>query len=241
MISKLVPSKKIYVFEGSLKPNNSVLKKLTERFNVEVVKVPYLKFGAVRNLIMKRCTSRYVAMIDDDIFLEHDWFKTLMQEFDGSNVVAVSSKLIYGDGLIATLCEANKRTSGGSGGAAIYDREAILEIGNFNMNIHRGEDMELELRIHNAGKRWVKSQKTRAHHPVTLKQFLDRPKANVCGWNFIMQYSKLKWKFMGKRFASTFIMPIYYLWKTFDPRIATIWFTYKLKCLLYYLSRRYAT
>jgi glycosyltransferase involved in cell wall biosynthesis len=239
MVAELIPSNNIYIFEGSLHPNWTILDKLKNRFNVKVVLVPYLRFGAVRNLIMLTCKSDFVAMVDDDIQLEKDWFKVLMNEFADSKVVAVSSKLIFGDGVVAKLCWANKRTSGGSGGAAIYDRKAILELGNFNEKIHRGEDVELELRILNVGKKWVKSQKTRAYHPLTILEFLDRPKANVCGWDFIMKNSTCRVKFMLKRFASTFIMPVYYFWGTFDFRCAGLWLIYKMKALLYYLSGRY--
>lgn len=239
MITKLIPCINIYVFEGSLKPNWKVLNQLKDQFGTKVVLVPHLKFGAVRNLIMTSCTSKFVAMVDDDITLEKDWFPTLMSELKGEKVVAVSSKLIFGEGAVKKLSWANKRTSGGSGGAAIYDRKAVLSLGNFDKNIHRGEDMELELRIHAAGKRWVKTQRTCAYHPITLQEFLERPKANVCGWDFIMRYSKHRVTFISVRFASTFIMPIYYLWQTLDLRCAGIWFIYKLKSLIYYLSGRY--
>jgi len=239
MIHKLIPYAKIFVFEGSLNPNRNVIDILNTQFNIEVVLVPHLTFGAVRNLVMKTCSSDYVAMVDDDIRLKPDWFEVLMQEFSDSEVVAVSSKLIFENALVSKLSWSNKRSSGGSGGAAIYDREAILELGNFNEKIHRGEDMELELRIEAAGKLWLKSHKTWAYHPTTIKEFLDRPKANVIGWDFIMQNSTHRTKFMVKRFASTFIMPVYYFWKTLDPRCAGIWFIYKIKSLVYYLSGRY--
>jgi glycosyltransferase involved in cell wall biosynthesis len=239
MIHNLIPYGKIFVFEGSLKPNQKSLNDLKDRFGIQVVLVPFLKFGAVRNLVMKTCTADYVAMVDDDIRLKPDWFEVLMREFSDSRVVAVSSKLIFEDALISKLSWSNKRTSGGSGGAAIYDRKAVLELGNFDENVHRGEDMELELRIHAAGKRWLKTHKTWAYHPTTVREFLDRPKANVVGWDFIMRNSEHRTKFMAKRFASTFVMPVYYLWKTFDPRCAGIWFIYKMKSMLYYLSGRY--
>ena len=239
MIRNLIPYGKVFVFEGSTEPNWKILNELKERFDIEVVLVPFLKFGAVRNLIMETCKSDYVAMVDDDIRLKPDWFKVLMREFNDPSVVAVSSKLIFENKLISKLSWSNKRTSGGSGGAAIYDRNAVLELGNFDANVHRGEDMELELRIHAAGKQWLKTHKTWAYHPTTDREFLDRPKANVVGWDFIMQNSEHRTRFMAKRFASTFVMPVYYFWKTFDPRCAGVWFIYKMKSLLYYLSGRY--
>lgn len=239
MIDKLIPYYNLYIFEGSATPNWKILDLLKDKFNIEIIFVPYLKFGAVRNLIMTTCKNDFVTMIDDDIRLEKDWFYILMEEFMDERVVAVSSKLIFEDPIISKLSWANKRISGGSGGAAIYDRKAILEIGNFSKDIHRGEDMELELRIQAVGKKWLKSQKTCAYHPITIKEFLDRPKANVVGWDFIMRNSKHRFRFMAKRFASTFVMPIYYFWRTLDIRCAGVWFVYKMKSLLYYLSKKY--
>ena len=239
MVDRLIPCDKIYVFEGSLKPNWKVLDLLKDKFGVEVVLVPYLKFGAVRNLSMTTCKTDFVAMIDDDIHLEKDWFYVLMEEFTDKRVVAVSSKLIFDDPVISKLSWANTQTSGGSGGAAIYDRKAILKIGNFNKNIHRGEDMELELRIVASGQRWIKSNKTYALHPMYLQEFLSRAKANVVGWDFIMKESNHKTAFIVKRFGSTLIMPVYYFWKTFDLRCAGLWGIYKLQSLLYWLSGRY--
>jgi glycosyltransferase involved in cell wall biosynthesis len=239
--SKQVPHDSFYVFEGSLNPNKTVLNRLEQDYGVKVVYVPGLKFGAVRALIMEHCSSDYVAMVDDDIFLSYNWLNGLLMDFEKPDVVAISSKLIYGDGLVRKLSMANLQISGGSGGAALYNRKAVLALGNFNSSIHRGEDMELELRIQRNGKRWLKSQKVYAYHPVSLMDFLNRPKANVCGWNFIMSYSKHKYWFITKRFASTFVMPVYYFWHTFDLRVAGFWFIYKMKALLYYLSGKYST
>lgn len=239
MINQLISYNNFYIFEGSLKPNLRILDSLKDKFNAKIVLVPHLKFGAVRNLIMTTCESDFVAMIDDDIRLEKDWENILIEEFVDKNVVAVSSKLIFEDQIISKLSWANKRISGGSGGAAIYDRKAILRLGNFNKNIHRGEDMELELRIQVAGFKWRKSQKTCAYHPTTVIEFLDRAKSNLAGWDFIMKNSKHRTRFMAKRFVSTFVMPIYYFWMTLDLRCAGIWFIYKMNSLLYYLSGRY--
>lgn len=239
--SKQIPHSAFYIFCGSLCPNKPILELLEQDYGVKVVYVPKLKFGAVRALAMEHCSSDYVAMVDDDIELSEGWFDGLISEFHNPNVVAVSSHLVFsGDKITNKLSKANKRTSGGSGGAAIYNRKDILGCGNFNSAIHRGEDMELELRIQMAGKKWLKSQKISAYHPISsVMEFLSRPSSNVVGWNFIMQYSKRKWLFIAKRFASIFIMPIYYLWQTGDLRVSGVWFIFKLKAMLSYLSGRY--
>ena len=239
MIAKLIPYDTLYVLEGSLKPNYIVLDYLVSNFGVKMVYVPYLKFGAVRNLVMRICKTDYVAMIDDDITLAFDWYDKLMEEFKDDSVMAAGSRLILDHPLISKLSLANTRVSGGSGGASIYDVKKVLSVGNFDKNIHRGEDMELELRIVASGQKWVKSNKTFALHPITVREFLSRAKANVVGWDFIMRESRHKTVFMIKRFGSTLVMPTYYFWKTFDLRCAGLWAIYKWQSLLYWLSGRY--
>lgn len=238
-INRLVPCDNILVYEGSINPPLDFHRDLARDFGAKFVYVPRLVFGAVRAKIMEESEADYVAMIDDDIVLSDNWVVTLMREFNDSGVVAVSCKLVYSHPLLKKMFLANSRISGGSGGAAIYDREAILRLGNFNKRIHRGEDMELELRIWAAGKKWVKCNGTYAFHPITLRQFLERPKGNVVGWDFIMKHNNHRLSFIAKRFGSALVMPVYYLWKTLDPRCAFLWAVYKLEALLYYLSGKY--
>ena len=237
-----IPHQRIIVYDGSAHPDRETLAYLKQFSDVEVRFVNGLLFGAVRRLALEESTAEYVAMVDDDIYLSPGWFDGLMMDLESDpQAVAVSSKLVYtGHPIVQKLSQSNLRTSGGSGGAAIYNRHAVIELGNFSSNIHRGEDMELELRIQAAGKRWRKSQQVYALHPVgSVKEFLGRPSANVVGWNYIMAYSKHKWLFMAKRFASTFVMPVYYLWSTGDLRASGVWFIFKLKAMLSFLSGRY--
>jgi len=239
-LSKLIPYNQLYIYEGSEHPNWKVLDKISDEYPTKTVIVPStMKFGAVRNLAIKTSNADYVAMIDDDIILANKWFTELMKAFTDDKVVAVCCSLLFQHPIIGKLSIANTRTSGGSGGASIYDRQKVLDVGNFNENIHRGEDMELELRIVASGQKWVRNTKTYAFHPITMKEFLSRAKANVVGWDFIMRESKHRTVFIVKRFGSTLVMPIYYFWKTFDLRCAGLWGIYKLQGLLYWLSGRY--
>lgn len=238
-IRRVVPCRFMFLYDGSDVPDLDVYKVLVG-LNVKIISVsPDMRFGAVRAKIMNEVNADYIAMIDDDIILQSNWFNALMNEFKCSRVVAVSSNLIFSDPILAKLGRANKRVSVVSGGAAIYDRKAILEIGNFNPNIHRGEDMELELRINACGKRWVKSNLTFAVHPLTIQEFLRRAKCNVVGWDFIMKNSKYRFKFLVVRFGSCFVMPVYYFFKTFDLRASGLWMVYKFQSLLYWLSGKY--
>lgn len=238
---KQIPYDQFTVYEGSEHPSKPVIEHLEQEHDVTFRYVPQKLFGAVRHDSIAQSDADYICMVDDDIYLSKGWFEGLMRGFSDPNVVAMSSKLIYtGPKLLQRIFESNLKVSGGSGGASIYDRRKVLECGNFSNKIHRGEDMELELRIHAAGKKWVKNQRVKAYHPIdSISTFLRRPYANVVGWNFIMQYSKHKWRFIAERFASLLFMPSYYAIKTGDPRAFGVWFIYKWRALSCFLRGKY--
>ena len=243
-LNALLPEAKIYFYEASEEPNYDVLHKAAHQFHTYTVFVsPTAKFGSVRARVMKERSADFIAMIDDDVILSRDWFEVLLEELENPDVVAAGSLVTYLDdkGILRKLSDkAALRFSGGSGGASIYKRKEILALGNFNEKIHRGEDMELKLRVDAAGKKWITCRKTQCFHPMkNVLQFLEKPKANVIGWDFVMQHSGHKFRFMAERFGSTLVMPIYYLFSTKDARCAAVWAVYKWKSLLYYLSKRY--
>jgi hypothetical protein len=114
-----------------------------------------------------------------------------------------------------------------------------MKNGGFNSRLHIGEDLELELRMRKMNKKWLRVQDAKAYHPLSVPEYLRRPKENVCGWNLLMGYSQRKYRFLMKRFVSIWTMPIYYFFKTFDLRVFGCYFVYKLMSMLYYLSGKY--
>ena len=239
-LSEIIAYNKLYIFDGSDHPSWKILDVISDEYCGEIINVPpTMKFGAVRNLAMKTSTADYVAMIDDDITLAENWFPEVIKPFRSPDVVAVCCQLLFDHPIIGKLSKSNTRDSGGSGGASLYDRQKVLDLGNFNPNIHRGEDMELELRIIANGFRWVRTRSTSALHPITTTEFLSRAKANVVGWDFIMKNSNHKTAFVSKRFGSTLVMPVFYFWKTFDLRSVGLWAIYKWQSLLYWLTGKY--
>ena len=238
-IFELIPYNKIFVYEGSVR-KDVILETIAQEYNIKIVDVQGLQFGAVRNMAIINSNADYIAMIDDDIILTHDWFFKVMGMFKNENVAASQGRLIYGTNNIMTKISENAlRDDGGSGGASIYDRKKILEIGNFNKKIHRGEDMELKLRMQCHGYVWAKNVNALSFHPVdTVKSFVNRSKADVVGWKFIMENSNNRTRFLIERFVSCLIMPIYYMWKTFDPRCGAIWALFRWKGMFQFLLNK---
>lgn len=231
-----LPHDRIFVFEGSSEPNERVLKFLRRKYGVIVHYCPNEKLGLVRNKAISFSKSDYVAMIDDDVSLCNDWLELLMSEFR-EGVAAVSSKVVYDDaaGFLKKLCFKNLRGTGESGGAAIYDRVAVLQVGNYDVNVHIGEDMVLRMAIERAGKKWVRSRFAYVLHPITLRDYLNRPKGYAIGWTYVMRYKSGRWLFLMKRVGSLFVMPVYYFFQTLDLRVLGVYFLYKLNALLSFL------
>lgn len=243
MCNQLLPYRRLYVYDGTVNKDEELLQYLTDKYGVYVVDVKGLTFGAVRNLAMKATDADYVAMIDDDITLTWSWLSGVMKKFEDPKVAASQGRLIYGSGnnLIRKLSENARRDDGGSGGASIYDRKKILEVGNFNKNVHRGEDLELKLRLQAKGYKWAKNVEVRAYHPVTsYRAWLDRPRADAVGYEFIMRNTGHRTRFMFERFGSFLVMPIYYLWTTRDPRCSALWLAYRFLGIYHYLRGNFA-
>lgn len=230
-----LPHNELWIYEGSLKPDLDRLRKLKEKYGVRIILVPYLKFGNVRAKVMEYSTADFVAMVDDDVKLCPNWLELLMSEFKDKDVAAASSKIIYDWKFLKKMCFKNIRGTGESGGAAIYKRDAILALGNFNKKIHVGEDMELKLRVNKLGRKWVRSRHAYALHPITLKEYLNRPKGYAIGWKFIMSYNQRKWRFLLTRFGAIFVMPFYYFLQTGDLRVLGVYFLYKLNAMISFL------
>jgi len=239
-IFHLVPYSNFFVYEGSTKKDEAILEAIAQEYKAKIVDVKGLPFGLVRHMAILNSDADYVAMIDDDVILTHDWFFKVMSMFKNKSVAASQGRLIYGSNNIITKISENAlRDDGGSGGASIYDRKKILEIGNFNKKIHRGEDMELKLRMNKQGYQWAKNVDALSFHPVdSVKSFINRPKGDVIGWSFIMKNSNNRTRFMIERFASCLIMPIYYMWKTLDPRCGAIWAIFRWKGLILFLANK---
>ena len=238
-ISNTIPNPNLHIYEGSLKRDWNILDELKDRFNANVVLVYGLKFGAVRNLALKSCKNDYVAMIDDDIVLGCGWFRRVFSRFKENDVVASQGKIIYGSNgsVVNKLSKASLRDSGGSGGASIYDRKQILSLGNFNKEIHRGEDLELKLRINNSGFKWAQNINAVVYHPISdIKSFLWRAKVDVSGYKFVLKHSKNRTRFFIERLGALLIMPTYYLWRTRDLRCFGVWGLFRFLGLWYFLT-----
>jgi len=231
-----VPCHKIIIVESSLNPD----KKLLAELDVEAVFTPLANLGYARQEGLLAASTRIVMLIDDDLTLEKNWFHYMIDALESaSDVLAVSSKVVFGwktNKVLEKLHRKGRRRLGASGGATLLKREEILKLGGFNRAIHRCEDEELELRVMHHGFKWKRVNEAIAYHPCNLQHYLKRAVQNGWGWIMIWFHTDLRFQFIMRRTGSLFIMPIYYMFLTCDPRVFAHYFTYKLRSLLTFLK-----
>lgn len=243
-VEREIPYENLFIYEGSEDPDLGLLSWIKEHIrNVTIFPAYGMSFGQFRSDGMSRSKADFVAHIDDDIILSKNWFSLVISRFQDPRVLASQGRLIYGTddrNPVTKLSRMALRDEGGSGGASIYDRKKVLEIGNFDPRVHRGEDMELKLRTQKAGYLWVKENSAVAFHPVgSVLEFIRRPRGDVVSWDFIMQYSSNRSRFFLERFGSCLIMPFYYGWKTRDLRCFGTWGLFRLVGLVSFLTKKY--
>jgi len=236
-IKKLIPYNNIIIVDSSEKPY-SVLNGL----GVKLVHTPNANLGFARQQGLLNAETEVVMIVDDDLILEEDWFELMIPILkQDEKTLAVSCKIIFGHGtneVIEKIHRAGKRREGACGGANLMKRNEVLKLGGFNTNIHRGEDMELELRINQHGFKWMKQQEAIAYHPCTYPQFLKRAQQDGWGWIMVWYHSSSgnRLRFIARRLVSTFLMPFYYTFLTRDFRVLAYYSTYKIKSLFTFIT-----
>jgi glycosyltransferase involved in cell wall biosynthesis len=174
-ITHEIPFRNLIVIYGT---SNDKTKEIAEKYTNRVFWDGDRGLGAARNLGVKKASSGFVGMIDSDIILTKDWYKSLMKHFGDPKVAATMGTTIYGYGLppIQRLWEYWLRTDPGRWGCTntIFKRDRVLEVGNFDEAIAgAGEDYDLYRRILAAGYEWVWDREVVVYHPMNLFQFLD--------------------------------------------------------------------
>lgn len=234
--NEFIPCNRIIVVDSSENPN----KELLENLQVKWILTPNATLGYARQQGLLAASSTYVVSVDDDIILEKGWYRKMRATIEkaDSKVLAVSSRIIFGyetDKIIEKMCAKANRGEGGSIGIALLKRQPILELGGFNPAVHRGEDLELHLRMKKHGYKWIRSRDAVAYHPCTLKQYLKRARNNGFGYVLLWRTLRCRFRFITERYGAALLMPIYYALLTLDMRVLVYYFASKMITLLTFL------
>ncbi|MEX2739429.1 MAG: glycosyltransferase [Candidatus Wukongarchaeota archaeon] len=223
-----IPTNDVIVVESSVSPNKKLLKGL----NVETVFTPNVKLGYARQQGLLKAKTKYVVFLDDDLEIEKNWFYPLFKALiSDSKVLAVSSQVVYRSELDSVLTKVYyasptipkfwRKRQGGSAGASLMERQKILDIGGYNVNVHRGEDTELFFRLQRKGLKWIRVTDSVAYHPITLKEQLYRSCRNGRAiaevWKLGLDMHLLK--IVIRLTRRVFVAPIILMFTRKDPRV----------------------
>ena len=123
-----------------------------------------LSAAAARYVGFIHTNGEYVMFLDGDMALDRDWLtKTLPYLRDHPEVAGVSGVLVEIDAQTGKPMKATRQNKVGNapvevsyfGGAALYRRSALAQVGTFNPYLISEEEPELCMRIRQAGYRLV--------------------------------------------------------------------------------------
>jgi len=186
---------------------------------------PAAKLGLARQLGLEKCSSKYVFFVDDKVVLSPSSVSVLYNALENSgdpSIVAVSGKMIHGYNnpvLKKLFSSSTPFLEGENGGFVLLKRKEVLEIGGFNKKIHWGEDVELRQRLNANGLKWILVPDAVASHRSSFADALATLKRHGRGCRTAVILGGSSFKMATRLFGRTLLMPLYYGFKTKDPRV----------------------
>ncbi|DAC53386.1 MAG TPA: glycosyltransferase family 2 protein [Candidatus Poseidoniales archaeon] len=133
---------------------------------VKVHHQPPLGLSAGRQWAVEHATGEWVAITDIDVRPEPDWVANMVAQVqplhDTERVVAITGRTVFeqANDLVSRLRSIEiaakyrsrpRRTSLANGPCSMFEREALLAVGGFDPSWYHAEDMEVSLRLIQAG------------------------------------------------------------------------------------------
>ena len=127
---------------------------------------PPLGLSAGRQWAVEHARGEWVAITDIDVRPEPDWIANLVANIhpvdDNERVVAITGRTVFeqANDLVSRLRSVEiaakyrarpRRTSLANGPCSMFNREALLAVGGFDPSWYHAEDMEVSLRLLQAG------------------------------------------------------------------------------------------
>ena len=157
---------------------------------------PPLGLAAGRQWAVEHAKGSWVAITDIDVRPEADWIANMMAQSapisSVERVVAVTGRTVFeqSDDLVSRLRSVEiaskyrsrpRRTSLANGPCSMFHRKALLEVGGFDPSWYHAEDMEVSLRLMDAGGTIVYAPNALVRHvPETgMAHFLAKRKRDA--------------------------------------------------------------
>ena len=202
---------------------------------VQVHHQPPLGLSAGRQWAVEHASGEWVAITDIDVRPEPDWIANMIAQTapvdDQERVVAVTGRTVFeqADDLVSRLRSVEiaakyrarpRRTSLANGPCSMFHRTALLEVGGFDPAWYHAEDMEVSLRLIQAGGTIVYARDALVRHvPETgAGHFLAKRRRDARAHVRIMRHHPKRQRhgpgfdFLG---SSTMILCLFPLWMAF--------------------------
>jgi len=160
----LLPNEVIVVDNASTDSTS----KIARKYGATVVYEPITVRGKARNTGFLATKGEFIGWCDADFVLDPNWLKFLYQCFRADkNIGGVSGCILAlnREKLIPHLIELSSQTPRVGNAVMMYRRQAVLQAGLWNPNLHNAEDVELAWRILKRGYVIVYEPRAKAYHP----------------------------------------------------------------------------
>jgi len=158
--------------------------------SISIIHQDAIGLSAGRMAALNQAQGEWVAITDIDVRPEQDWIEHLLKAnvpVGGERIVAVTGRTIFQTHTdlvsrfraieIASKYRSRpRRTSLANGPCSMFHRQALLDVGGFDPNWYHAEDMEVSLRLLNAGGSIVYAPDALVSHvpEVGVRRFLHK-------------------------------------------------------------------
>jgi len=228
------------VFQAKNLTDNVIVVDSTEHADIPLLKslkvnfilTPNAKLGYARQKGLLKTVTDQVAFLDDDIHVNAQWLTQSLKQLTNAKTAAVSPLIIFHDPKHPELAQLSLcgRSAGASSGAVILDRNKVLSVNGWNVDVHFGEDFELAMRLRKHGFEWKRNINIYALHPITYSEWLYRGYTHGYGLASLNTVSPF-YLFL-RAFGSTIIMPFFYFLRSKSVKVFKAYFLFRLNFLL---------
>jgi len=219
------PLEIILVDDGSKDGSTQKVKDWADNELVSVITQEPLGISAGRMAALKAAKGEWLAITDIDVRPESDWVQRMLEASEsqsGEDVVAVTGRTVFGqaDDIISKIrsieIESKYRsrprsTKLANGPCSMFNREKLELVGGFNPSWYHAEDMEVSLKLVEAGGTIVYTPNAVVNHiPETgLSRFLHKRRRDARAHVRIhRRYKSVNHDFIGSSWIVLWMIPL---------------------------------